>query len=602
MTTYDAGGPVWMPIRLKNGTFYDRTAARNTYDPVRSLQVSNLTLPNGAHITNSYDSVARLLSTALETSAGSVINAHQYAYNPGNQRTEQTFTAGNYVNYTYDNIGQLRTALGTEPGGVTNRMLEQFGYAYDAAGNLNFRTNNALVETFNVNSLNELTTETNAGTLTVAGTTTSHATSTTVNGLPATNYVDSTFARGGFTPTNGTNSFTAIAQDGLGREDTNTVSVNLPATNIFTYDLNGNLVSDGNRNFAYDDENRLTSVWVTNVWRSDFIYDGKMRRRIRVEYTWSGSSWLTNTVVRYIYDGNVVIQERWLSPQLLPQDAITYTRGRDLSGSLQGAGGVGGLLARTDTAQLLSPGFAFSPQAYYHCNGNGNITCMVNSNQAIVAKYLYDPFGNILRQDGSLAGANLYRFSSKELNASSGLVSYLYRFYDPNLQRWLSSDPVLEPGFATVARPSSEGPLLPPGQYVFVKNCPTALIDAEGLSEWHICCRASHGIDAGIFTHCDLRNWPCDSPQDRDYPVQKTDSKCCKMDNGTDISTATQADINGCLGRNPYDAGLGIPGSNCQSNTRQRLCLCCLTSNWTPDWYAYGVRTGDPWSQYPKCY
>jgi len=29
MTTYDAGGPVWMPIRLKNGTFYDRTAARN---------------------------------------------------------------------------------------------------------------------------------------------------------------------------------------------------------------------------------------------------------------------------------------------------------------------------------------------------------------------------------------------------------------------------------------------------------------------------------------------------------------------------------------------------------------------------------------------
>src|SRR5208337_2649025 len=30
MTTYDAGGPVWMPIRLKNGTFYDGTAARNT--------------------------------------------------------------------------------------------------------------------------------------------------------------------------------------------------------------------------------------------------------------------------------------------------------------------------------------------------------------------------------------------------------------------------------------------------------------------------------------------------------------------------------------------------------------------------------------------
>jgi len=72
----------------------------------------------------------------------------------------------------------------------------------------------------------------------------------------------------------GNNSFTAIAQDSYGRRDTNSITVNLPATNSYSYDLNGNLLSDGNRNFAYDDENQLTSVWVTNVWRSDFVYDG----------------------------------------------------------------------------------------------------------------------------------------------------------------------------------------------------------------------------------------------------------------------------------------------------------------------------------------
>jgi len=63
---------------------------------------------------------------------------------------------GNYVNYSYDNIGEVKTAVGKESGGST-RLQEQFGYAYDAAGNLNYRTNNALVQTFTNNTLNELT-------------------------------------------------------------------------------------------------------------------------------------------------------------------------------------------------------------------------------------------------------------------------------------------------------------------------------------------------------------------------------------------------------------------------------------------------------------
>jgi hypothetical protein len=65
---------------------------------------------------------------------------------------------------------------------------------YDHAGNPNYRTNNALVQTFNVNSLNELTTVTHAGTLTVAGSTTGPATNVTVNTSNAVLYADATFA------------------------------------------------------------------------------------------------------------------------------------------------------------------------------------------------------------------------------------------------------------------------------------------------------------------------------------------------------------------------------------------------------------------------
>jgi hypothetical protein len=68
------------------------------YDPPRHLQVSRLTLPNGAFITNSYDSVARLLGMVLKSSQSAFLNAHQYSYNLGSQRTQQVFTATNYVN------------------------------------------------------------------------------------------------------------------------------------------------------------------------------------------------------------------------------------------------------------------------------------------------------------------------------------------------------------------------------------------------------------------------------------------------------------------------------------------------------------------------
>src|SRR2546422_3900912 len=115
--------------------------------------------------------------------------------------------------------------------------------------------------------------------------------------------------------------------------DTNSVTVNLPATVSCIYDLNGNLTSDGTRGFEYDDENQLIRITVTNSWKSEFTYDGRFRRRIRKEFVWLNSTWVPAAEVHYIYDGNLVIQER--DANNLP--LVTYTRGLDLSGSLEGA-------------------------------------------------------------------------------------------------------------------------------------------------------------------------------------------------------------------------------------------------------------------------
>jgi hypothetical protein len=324
-------------------------------------------------------------------------------------------TAGDYVNYQYDAIGELKTAAGLESGGTSKRWDEQLGYVYDGAGNLNVRTNNTLLQQFSVNSLNELTVVTNGGRLTVSGSTTSVATNVTVNALSANLYADVSFASTNQSWASGANTFTAIAKDVYGRSSTSlsTVTV-IPTNSAYAYDLNGNLLTDGTRNFGYDDENQLTSIYVASAWSNNFVYDGKMRRRIERDYSWNGSAWTQTNEIHFVYDGNLVIQERDINNQ--PQ--VTYTRGNDLSGSLQGAGGIGGLLARSDRAQsipgeITSGGVSeFGTHSYYHADGNGNVTMLIAASQMIVAKYLYDPFGNTLAKCGLLADVNNYRFSS----------------------------------------------------------------------------------------------------------------------------------------------------------------------------------------------
>jgi len=68
---------------------------------------------------------------------------------------------------------------------------------------------------------------------------------------------------------------------------------------------------------------------------------------------------------------------------------------------------------------------------------------------------------------GRLADANLFRFSSKELHAASGLYYYGYRFYEPSLQRWINVDPLGELAGAN------------PHRIVF--NSPTLVLDSFGL-------------------------------------------------------------------------------------------------------------------------
>ena len=115
---------------------------------------------------------------------------------------------------------------------------------------------------------------------------------------------------------------------------------------------------------------------------------------------------------------------------------IHYYWGKDLSGTLQGAGGVGGLLYLTIDSAVYVP--------FY--DNNGNITRYLDANGNTVAQYTYDAFGNTISQSGPLAGFFRHRFSTKYFDAETGLYYYGYRFYHPVLMRWLTRDPLEEDG------------------------------------------------------------------------------------------------------------------------------------------------------------
>ena len=392
--------------------------------------VQKLSLPYGMAITNGYESAGRLTATVLLNSSLTVLDSQQYGFDADNRRTSQTRYDGSSLAYTYDHIGQLKTATAKELGG-TARLNEQFGYAYDSAGNLNARTNNTLTLTFGVNSVNGLTNATRAGTLTAAGNTAQNATSVSVNSQGAALYGDKTFATtAGLSLANGANTFTTIVQY-ASKTLTNIVTSQLPTPVVYQNDANGNLTNDGLRSFTYDDENQLIDVTIAGQTKSDFFYDGLGRRRITRDYVWNGAWNLTNEV-HYLYDGNLVIQERDANNNVL----VTYDRGLDLGGGLQTAGGIGGLLARTDIKGTV----------FYHADALGNVTMLVDRYQTLEARYLYDPYGNIIGKWGPYADVNRYRFSSKEFHIPSGLYYYGFRFYDPNLQRFLNRDPLGERG------------------------------------------------------------------------------------------------------------------------------------------------------------
>jgi RHS repeat-associated protein len=436
------------------------------------------------------------------------VSADQYEYDIYGRRTNRYGgPSGKDENWSfgYDDIGQLTSAAATFAA-VPNDPIPgaQFTYGFDDIGNRHVTSQGSVNDMYNaeysVNPLNQYDSRQVPGNVEISGN--SPAPVVYVNNVTATRFLDGTnLLYDGFYHRR----LTVQNADGPVREPVHVeeypgnftdYDVFVPQkTETFTYDADGNLASDGIWTYEWDAENRLTVMQMRSEmvsvllglnqsWlRIEFRYDAMGRRiskRVLTSldsletvqskgetYEWNAGSW-----TKFIYDG-------WNLSAALVCDAgdgsisaadQTFAWGPDLSGTEQGAGGIGGLAIYVD--DLMAPNTGPMFPVY---DGNGNVTRLYsgvldsNNDPIRMAEYRYGPFGEDRGRVGPQASRFPFRWSTKWADNETGLSYYGYRYYSPGMGRWLARDPLGERDHC-----------LP---MAFVHNSPVQFTDKLGLTE-----------------------------------------------------------------------------------------------------------------------
>ena len=202
-------------------------------------------------------------------------------------------------------------------------------------------------------------------------------------------------------------------------------------SNEYTYDHNGNLTKDSNKNISsitYNCLNLPSKVTFSDGSTITYSYaaDGT---KLRTVHTISG------TTTQKDYCSNVAY-ENGVQKMLLTEEGYV-----DLTTS--------------------------TPTYYYYLKDHqGNNRVVVNSSGTVSETNHYYPFGGVFASTGNVQP---YKYNGKELDTKKGLNWYDYgaRHYDAALGRWFVVDPLAEKYYSTSV-------------YGYCLNNPVKYIDADG--------------------------------------------------------------------------------------------------------------------------
>ena len=433
--------------RLTHKGYPDSTGVDYVYDLVGKVhQVSDPTGTYGF----AYDNLGRLIGTTTQYSflPGTPFT-NSYTYDAASNRKSFTSPDGSTATYNYDTLNRLNTLNSSSAG--------QFTFGYDA---LSRRTSlarpNGVNTTYNYDPLSRLlsvlhqaaatTIDGATYTLDLAGNRT--AKQNLLNSVMENYTYDLIYqltqvAQAGNTTES--YSFDAVGNRlsslGLSPYQYNASNelTSFPGA-TYTYDYNGNATSkadsNGTTGFTWDYENRLTSVTLPGGGGTvSFKYDPFGRRIQKIS---------ASGIVNYLYDGANIVTE------------VDGT-GNTLAAYAQGAG--------IDEPLAMWRGGATS---YYQADGLGSITALSGAAGALSATYTYDAFGKVTASTGSLV--NPFRYTGREWDSETSLYYYRARYYEPDIGRFVSEDPIAFKGGINF--------------YVYVKNQPPSFADPSGLCQF----------------------------------------------------------------------------------------------------------------------
>ena len=295
----------------------------------------------------------------------------------------------------------------------------------------------------------------------------------------------------------------------------------------YTYDANGNILSDGTTTYAYDSLNQL--VWEYNTaagkaWnyaydlggnilsKTEYDYaDGQTTNPVTVSYTYGDAVWrdlltaYNGEAITYDGIGNPTSYRGWgMSWQGGRQLASMQKDGTTLSFSYNDAGlrtekTVNGATRRYiwNSSQLMADVGA-SDAFYFHYSSGGELIgytyktadaeteCILVKNQqgdvervisadgTVLASYTYDAWGSVLTAEGTLAQQNPIRYRGYYFDTETSLYYLQSRYYDSAVGRFINAD-----GYTS----TDANGLLSANMFAYCENNPISRFDPEG-TDW----------------------------------------------------------------------------------------------------------------------
>lgn len=440
-----------------------------TYDPAGAMRTA--TNANGT-VTTGYDESGRVVSGKQQDSTGAVLSESAIVYDKESRPTKRRLAAGAFASSTiYDTLYTYTTS------GKVSRVKDPLSptlnfarYEYDSRDNL------VLIQQSPANTFTWLSYD-NGGRLTNvynrhgnACGSPCPAASVPADASPIADYaythdidgrITSQTRSGGSLPTE----TTSYSYDAIGRLETAT----LPSATVrrYTFDADSNRTSvretpsGGSEqivsSYSYNPNttagvDQLTSV-TTGGNTTSYAYsaDGEVSSRGSDTLTWDGRGRLNGgtyagTTVSYAYDALGRLQTRTTTSPSSTRRYLYIGSGQEPIAETNGSGTI--QLFHVEGAagsykQYEGPPASGTTATLLFYDGHGNTIATATNSGARTNAYSYGPFGE--PNETLPTNATVDRYVGrwhKKYDTASGLVLMGARPYDPNVGRFLATDPV----------------------------------------------------------------------------------------------------------------------------------------------------------------